>query len=96
MMHILEQWKTASHPEIKGTGTGPVSDGFSGIRRAAESALKDAVRTYYRGRIKNKPKEINGRVIITGQPKVRIASGRYVVELDFFLETDRILTYAVF
>jgi hypothetical protein len=96
MIRVLDQWNTISHPEIKGSGTGKISDGFAGIQHAAEAALKNAVRAYYRECLKNKPKEIDGNVIIAGQPRIGVASGRYVVELDFFLETDRILKYTTF
>ncbi len=93
MIRDYTMWESISHQKIQGRGTGKIADGFDGIRNAARDALKNAVRSYYRGILKNKPKEIDGRVLIRSLPRIGISSGRYVVELDFFLETDRIVKY---
>ncbi|MBQ9630434.1 MAG: hypothetical protein IJR49_02475, partial [Treponema sp.] len=89
-------WQSIVNPRISGTGYGKISDGFDGITTAAEDALKDAVRSYYRTKIKNKPKEISGRVLVMKEPVVGISSGRYKMQLDFFLETDKIISYTQF
>lgn len=86
-------WNSIQHPVIQGRGSGSLSRGFDGIREAAEDALKNAVREHFRSRIKNKPKEIRGSVLIKDSPTVGISSGRYVMNLDFFLEYGRILEY---
>ncbi len=86
-------WNSIQHPVIQGRGSGSLSTGFDGIREAAEDALKNAVREHFRSRIKNKPKEIRGSVLIKDSPTVGISSGRYVLNLDFFLEYGRILEY---
>jgi hypothetical protein len=86
-------WASISNPIIRGKGYGKIKDGFDGITDAAKEAVKDAVRSYFRGRIKNKPKEISGKVLIRDQPTIGIDAGRYMVQLDFFLETDRIIMY---
>lgn len=96
MMWHFKRWNTINIEKIKGRGYAPVSIGFEGIQKAAEDALKNGLREYYRGIEKNKPKEIDGRVLICSEPKIGIKSGRYVVELDFFLETDRIVKYSQF
>ena len=82
--------------KIKGRGNGKISDGFDGIQNAAKNALKEAIREHYREIIKNKPKEISGKVIIRKTPKVGINSGQYVIELDFLLESDRIVMYTMY
>lgn len=89
----FRQWKSISTKSIQGRGKGKVSDGFDGIIAATDDAIKNAVREYYRSIIKNKPKEIDGRVIIAKEPRIGIVEGQYIVELDFFLETDRIVKY---
>lgn len=96
MIWLLNAWKSIKTQKIQGSGTGKISDGFDGITNAANDALKNAVRAHYREIIKNKPKEIDGRVIIRSTPKIGINAGHYVVELDFFLETDRIVKYTQF
>jgi len=89
-------WSSIQNPKIKGRGYGPADMGFEGIRIAAKDALKEAVRSYYRNVIKNKPKEITGSVLIRDLPTLGIVSGRYVINLDFFLECGRIVEYTVY
>ena len=73
-----------------------MSKGFEGIQEAAQNALKDAVRTYYRKVLRNKPKQITGRVLINKIPAILINSGEYQLQLDFFLETGIIKEYQNF
>lgn len=96
MIWTLKAWNSIQSKKIQGRGTGMIADGFDGITNAANDALKNAVREHYRQILKNKPKEIDGHVIIRGTPQIGINAGRYVVELDFFLETDRIVKYTQF
>lgn len=81
-------------PKISGSGKGKVSLGLDGIQTAFGQAIKNAVRTYAQSIEKNKPKEIIGKVSLTNNPRVYIDSGFYVVDLDFFLEVDRIIPYS--
>ncbi len=89
-------WSSIKNPVIGGTGYAPVEKGFDGIEEAARESLKDAIRSYYRQIIKNKPKEITGSVLIRHFPTLGIDSGRYVINLDFFLECGRIIEYSVY
>jgi len=89
-------WSSIQNPTVRGTGKGSIEKGFEGIREAATDAVKDAVREHYRKEIKNKPKEITGRVIIRKDPVIGINAGKYVINLDFFLESGRIKTYSIF
>ena len=89
-------WSSIQNPTIQGRGFGELSLGFEGIKQAAEDALKNAVRDYYRNTIKTKPKEITGRVLLRKTPMIGIDSGRYVIKLDFFLECGTILEYRQF
>lgn len=89
-------WSSIQHPTIHGVGTGDIAKGFDGISEAAENALKQAVREHFRKTIKNKPKEIRGAVLIRELPTLGIKSGQYLINLDFFLECDRILEYKLY
>ncbi|MGN0729814.1 hypothetical protein [Treponema sp.] len=90
------RWISVIHPKVKGYGNAPVEDGFEGIRQACSSAAKNAVREYWRTLEKNKPKEISGTLLLIRDPRIFIKNGRYEVELDFFLETDRIVPYTYY
>ena len=89
-------WASIQNPTIQGRGYGDLSLGFEGIKQASQDALKNAIRSYYRNTIKNKPKEITGRVLIRKTPLIGIDRGRYVIKLDFFLECGTILEYSQF
>lgn len=96
MLHRFLSWQGITNPRVRGIGYARLSDGFAGIQTACGEAVKQAVREYERKLIKNKPKEISGTVLISEPPLIGIDSGRYMVTLDFFLETDRIVKYETF
>lgn len=93
---IYNSWKSVNYRNIKGIGYAPLSEGLDGIQRACGEALKNAVRTFERKHIKTKPKEILGKALVCKPPVIGIDAGRYVVSLDFFMESDRILEYKTF
>ena len=89
-------WASITHPVIRARGYGSIEAGFEGIRAAAEDSLKAAVREYYRGITKNKPRQISGSVLIKNEPILGIDAGRYAINLDFFLECDTIKGYGIY
>ncbi len=96
MIISYNQWSVIKNPRILGLGGGSVSKGFEGIQEAAENALKDAVRTYFRKILKNKPKRITGKVLVNKVPAILIKSGKYQIQLDFFLQMGEIVEYSQF
>lgn len=91
-----KRWTSIIHPKVKGCGSASVQDGFEGIKQACSNAAKNAVREYWRTMEKNKPKEISGTLLLIRDPRIFIKNGRYEVDLDFFLETDRIVPYTYY
>lgn len=89
-------WKTLGYRRVSGRGQGRLTDGFDGIYEGASEALKEAVREYARSVTKNKPKEVAGEVLLTGLPSIGLRSGRYIVDLDFFLNVSRIIDYTIY
>lgn len=96
MIHRRERYKTSTYRSIHGQGEAPMIDGSEGIKEACRQALKDAVRSYARTFIKNKPKEISGTVLLTDLPRYYIKSGKYRTDLDFFLILGKIEEYTQF
>ncbi len=86
-------WSSIQNKTIHGRGSGSIKKGFDGIKEASENAVKNAVREHFRAIIKNKPREISGDLLIRNLPTIGIVSGQYVINLDFFLESDRIKVY---
>lgn len=93
---VYERWNTITHPKVKGIGEASVEKGFDGIKEACGNAVKNGVREYWRTYEKNKPKEISGSILVVGNPRIYIKEGKYIVDLDFFMETDRIIRYSVY
>lgn len=93
---LYNSWKSVSNRNIKGVGYAPISEGFEGIQKACGEALKNAVRDFERKHIKTKPKEIIGKALLSKPPVIGIDAGRYMVSLDFFMESDRIIEYKTF
>lgn len=96
MIYRRERYKTSTYRSIHGQGEAPMIDGSEGIKEACRQALKDAVRSYARTFIKNKPKEITGTVVLTDLPRYYIKSGKYRADLDFFLILSKIERYTQF
>jgi len=95
-INLFNHWATVNNPCVKGIGYAKLSEGFDGIKKACEDAIKNGVREYFRTKIKTKPKEISGRVLVCREPVIAIDSGRYKVLLDFFIQKDRIIEYKTF
>ena len=92
----FDHWSALAHPQVKGRGSGEQKKGFEGIKDAYKDAILDAVYNYVHQRLKNKPKEVSGRVLLFKEPRMYVSSGQYKLELDFFLEVDRIVVYSKF
>ncbi|MCR5763969.1 MAG: hypothetical protein K6G00_11365 [Treponema sp.] len=90
------RWNAIAHPKVHGIGKSSVENGFEGIKQACADAMKNAVREYWRIYIKNKPKEIYGMLLLIGVPRVYISEGQYVADLEFFMETDKIVKYTYY
>lgn len=95
-IRFYNSWLSILHPRIKGIGYARLAEGFSGIKKAAEEAVKNAVREYERTQIKTKPKEIMGVVLISQPPLIGIDAGQYRITLDFFMQSDKIVEYKTF
>ena len=92
----FDHWSSLSHPQVKGHGVGEQKKGFEGIKDAYKTAILDAVYNYVHARLKNKPKEVTGRVLLFREPRMYVSAGQYNIDLDFFLEVDKIVVYSTF
>lgn len=93
---LYNLWAEIQNPVIQGKGYGSLEKGFEGIKEAVENSCKEAIRAHYNKILKNKPKEIKGKILIRRLPILGIDSGRYIINLDFFLEYGKIKEYKSF
>lgn len=91
-----KRWESLDHPKVTATGEASVENGFEAIQESCSAAAKKAVREYWRTKIKNKPKEISGSILLVGEPRIYIKNGKYISNLDFLLETDKIVPYTYY
>ena len=96
MMLYRKHWESIYHPKIRGTGTASIYEGDEGFKASYADACKNALRNYARGLVKNKPKEISGKVLLCEAPLMSIRNGKYVAQLEFLLKIDEILAYSSF
>ena len=95
MMHTKAWWNSVNCPRIHGTGESVYTGKIDAIKQAFFDAAKNAVLNYVKKLEKNKPKEITGSLLLkTDTPGLRIDSGKYVSDLDFFLHVDKIVRYS--
>lgn len=95
MMQMKSWWNSINCPRIHGTGESIYSGKLESIKEAFFDAAKNAVLEYVRKIEKNKPKEIIGSLLLkTDTPSLRIDSGKYIADLDFFLYVDKIIRYS--
>ena len=96
MIHALKRWVSVVNPKISSFGEGSASEGFEGFQKAFADAAKNAIRSWAQGKTKNKPKEIEGSLLLRGEPSIKIENGFYKVKLDFFLQASTIDMYTEF
>lgn len=95
-IELLENRQTVTFKKISGKGASTIKNGTTGITDSFTEAAKNAIRTYYQKIIKNKPKEIAGRLYLVEKPRYYVQSGKYVADLDFLLEKGTITQYVTF
>ncbi len=96
MIHERQRWVDANPVSVTGRGSASVYDGIENVEIACELAARNAIRAYAQSIIKNKPKEITGKVQLTDLPRYYIDAGKYVADLDFFLIVSTIEEYTYF
>ena len=95
MMHAKAWWNSVNCPRIHGSGESVYTGKIEAVEQAVFDAAKNAVLEYIKKIEKNKPKEITGTLLLkTETPGLRIDSGKYVADLDFFLHVDKIVRYS--
>jgi hypothetical protein len=91
-------WSSNSVEASSGAGSHSVFTAAApeGKRQALQDALKNAIRAALRPVHFNKPREVNGEILIWSQPHTVIQSGAYTTRLDVKLRIKEIRSYSLF
>jgi hypothetical protein len=95
-MSRLAAWQSLAIPAACGRGTGDYFKGYAEMKTSLENAMKEAVRDYMRKRTFNKPKEINGELLLLDMPATIIRAGEYITTAKIKLIIKEVIPYKVF
>ncbi len=98
-------WKQATYKVCQGQGSGPAFPPLLSIEAkdqaeariaAMTSAAKEALRSYLRGIVYNKPRIIRGTCAFLIQPSVIVASGQYLATVRLAASVTEIVSYGAY
>ncbi len=91
-------WQSNTIPESTGDGEASlfIHSGLPGKKLALQEAAKNAIRSYLRPRIFNKPREINGTFLIWEAPSTISKSGQYLTRVKIKLNIEEVRPYGLF
>jgi len=90
------EWIRINYVTAKGSGSAARKMELEGVRQAYREAALSAVRGYLRKNIKNKPKTVNGEMLIKDNPRLYASGGKFTAELTVYLYIKEVIPYAVF
>jgi hypothetical protein len=91
-----QSWMSLAFPTQMGKGEGNMLLGPKERITAYSQSIKEAVRSYLRARIFNKPREIRGAVLLVDCPTMAVFAGSYVATSRFKVNIMEIVPYTVF
>ena len=89
-------WASLTYKSVKGRGDGKRQDEMAGVMTAYTNAIKNALTSYGKKTIKNKPKELRGAFLIKSDPRLFCASGLFKAELELYINIKEIIPYQAF
>jgi hypothetical protein len=91
-----EAWSSNILPLAAGRGAGDLFGGVSEKQRSLEDAMRMAIRNHLRPILFNKPREVNGELMIWREPATVISSGSYLTEVQVKLKVEEVRAYGIF
>lgn len=92
----LRYWQMADPKKYPADGFGSLDKGLEGIFEAYLDGMKNALRSYARTIVKNKPREIRADICIYGVPRLTVNAGRYEAKFEVLIKIEEIIPYSVF
>ena len=90
------EWSRARTITSKGVGSADRKLEIDGVRDAYHQAAHNAIRTYLRKSLKNKPKCVTGELLIRDNPRLYVAGGKFYAEISIYLSIKDVIPYEVF
>jgi len=90
------EWIRINYVSAKGSGSAERKLEIDGVRQAYRNAALAAVRGYLRKNIKNKPKTVNGKMLIKDNPRLYVSGGKFTAELTVYLYVKEVIPYEIF
>lgn len=91
-----ESWWSSSLESAEGHGSAPAHLGLPGKQKALSEAVKQALRSHFRPRFRDKPRRITGEAVLSEAPVLGLRSGAWQVSVRVRLRRVDILPYRVF
>ena len=94
-LHSTE-WSRINYVTAKGSGSAERKLEIDGVRQAYRNAALAAIRGYLQKNIKNKPKAVNGEMLIKDNPRLSVSGGKFTAQLTVYLNIKEVIPYEVF
>lgn len=91
-----QEWTRIPAATAKGRGSASRKQEIDGIRDAYREAALNALHSYLRKNLKNKPKEVSGEMLIRNNPRLYTAGGKFHAELNVYLRINEVIPYEIF
>lgn len=92
----LQSWSSNTFESVAGRGTAPLYEGYRAKFDSFEQAIKNAVREYVRRQIKNKPRQIEARVLLVEPPYTIIDAGGFHSKVRIKVDLREVLPYSAY
>ena len=89
-------WNSNIYPEAEGLGKASFFEGEEALIDSVKDGIKIALRNYFRARIRNKPREITGKVLLDQPPYIIIDAGGYSSKTRIKLSVDSVIPYTIY
>jgi hypothetical protein len=89
-------WESNTASLSSGRGQASVRGGPAAKMASLKDAIRDAIRRSLDSRIINKPREIDGEVVLWDDPTTFVGSGAYVTSVNVKLLVRELVPYRIF
>ncbi len=92
----IQFWDSSAFPLVGSSGEASYLSGFEGKKEAVENSVREAVRSYMRNRVYNKPRSITGSFSFAEPPVITYLAGGYTASVRIRLDISEVESYTVF